>query len=90
MDKTYQTYLYGASFGIEEDGRFLEGWQVDKNNILFQSNEYENPGDATQELNFHEPSHPNWFATMVEWENGEVTDEEIFDSSVISVDYPDY
>jgi hypothetical protein len=90
MAKTYQTYLYGASFGIEENGRILDGWQVDRNNILFQSKEYENPTDAMQELNFHEPSHPNWFATMVEWTDGEVSDEQIFDSSLIFVDYPDY
>ena len=90
MAKTYQTYLYGASFGIEENGRILDGWQVDRNNILFQSKEYENPTDAMQELNFQEPSHPNWFATMVECIDGEVSDEQIFDSSLIFVDYPDY
>jgi len=69
MAKTYQTYLYGASFGTEENGRIIDGWQVDRNNILFHSTEYENPADAMQELRFHEPSHPNWFATLVEWTN---------------------
>ena len=48
MAKTYQTYLYGASFGVEENGRILDGWQLDRNNILFQSKEYENPTDAMQ------------------------------------------
>ena len=37
-------------------------------------------------LDFHEPSDNNWFATMVECIDGEVTDEEIFDSSVIVID----
>ena len=90
MAKAYQTYLYGASFGTEENDRILDGWQLDRNNILFQSKEYDNPTDAMQELNFHEPSHHNWFATMVEWNGQEVSDEQIFDSSLVFVDYPDY
>jgi hypothetical protein len=35
---------------------------------------------------FHEPSNNNWFATMVERIDDEVTDQEIFDSSVITID----
>lgn len=87
MAHTYQTYLYGAVLDKEENGNILEGWHVDESKILFESNVYTNPTDAIIELNFTDPQHNNWFATMVARENGEITDEEIFDSSVITIEY---
>jgi hypothetical protein len=86
MSTTYQTYLYGAILDKEENGIILEGWQVNEKVILFASNEYDRPDKAMAALNFTEPAHNNWFATMVVRKDGEIIDEEIFDSSVIYVD----
>ncbi|HVM88822.1 MAG TPA: hypothetical protein VMT76_11600 [Puia sp.] len=46
MAKTYQTYLYGATFGAEEDGQILDGWQLDRYNILFEFKECDYAKDA--------------------------------------------
>jgi L-rhamnose mutarotase len=62
------------------------GWQLADDIVIFESKEYQDVGHAMRELDFHEPSDNNWFATMVECIDGEVTDEEIFDSSVIVID----
>ena len=90
MSTTYQTNLYGAILDKEENGVVLHGWHVNEDAILFESQEYDEPGKAMTELNFTEPPHNNWFATMVVREDGKIIDEEIFDSSVVFADYPDY
>lgn len=76
---TYQAYLYKA---ILTD--FERGWEID--DLLFRSSEYENPKKAVLELDFYEPLINNWFTTLVEREDGRITDEEILDSSVIDID----
>ena len=76
---TYQAYLYKA---ILTD--FERGWEMD--DLLFRSSEYENPKKALLELDFYEPAINNWFTTLVEREDGRITDEEILDSSVIDLD----
>ncbi len=81
MNKTYQTVLYKGFIS-----HFELGWQVAGDIVIFKSNEHEDVSKAMQELNFHEPKENNWFATMIERIDGEVTDEEIFDSSVITLD----
>lgn len=86
MGKTYQTYLYGAVLDKVENDVLLEGWQVNEDLILFKSKECDEPAEAMNALNFTDPSHNNWFATMVVRENGEIIDEEIFDSSVITIE----
>jgi hypothetical protein len=78
---TYQTKLFKA---VLTD--FELGWQLVEEAVIFESKGYENVCHAMRELDFHELSDNNWFATMVERINGEVNDEEIFDSSVIEVD----
>ena len=82
MATTCQTKLFKA---ILTD--FEIGWQLTEDIVIFESNEYEDVTQAMRELDFHEPSDNNWFATMVERIDDEVTDEEIFDSSVILIDW---
>jgi hypothetical protein len=77
----FQTMLYRAYLTD-----FEYGWQIDPD-FLFQSKKYESPTDAMQELNFHSPEHNNWFVTMRMFENNEIVEEEIFDSSVIDCEY---
>jgi len=60
------------------------GWDY-SGDILFESTIYENPTDAMQELNFFEPSHNNWFATMRMIKAVEIVEEEIFDASVYEI-----
>ena len=81
MTTTYQTKLFKA---VITD--FERGWQLAEDTVIFESGEYEDVFNAMRELDFHEPSDNNWFATMVERVDGEVIDEEIFDSSVIVID----
>jgi hypothetical protein len=81
MATTYQTKLFKA---VLTD--FEIGWQLAEDVIIFESKESEDVCQAMRELEFHEPSDNNWFATMVERIDGEVTDEEIFDSSVIVIE----
>ena len=73
---TYQTRIYKV---IYLDSQF--GWDY-TDEILFESKEYEIATDAMVELNFAEPSHPNWFATMRVIKDGEIIEEDLFDSSV--------
>jgi hypothetical protein len=75
----YQTMLYKAVF---IDLEF--GW--DAGDEIFASQIYTSPTDAMQELNFTDPIFNNWFATMKMIEDGEVVEEEWFDSSVIEID----
>jgi hypothetical protein len=81
MATTYQTVLYKA---VLTD--FEMGWEIVEETVIFESKEYEEVGKAIREFDFYEPSDNNWFATMVERVDGEVVDEEIFDSSVIIID----
>lgn len=81
---TYQVLLYKVAL-ID----FELGWDY-TGDILFESNIYEEPGMAMKELSFFTPSHNNWFANMRVIEDWEIIEEEIFDSSVIEVDYPYY
>ncbi|HKO79839.1 MAG TPA: hypothetical protein VJU78_05560 [Chitinophagaceae bacterium] len=76
---TYQTSLYKAILI-----NFDFGW--DAADEIFVSNLYECPTDAMQELNFMEPAHNNWFATMRTINDGVIIEEEWFDSSVIEFD----
>ena len=82
MAITYQTRLYKAALTD-----FELGWQIAVDEILFISREYADVSNAIRELDFHTPSDNNWFATMIERINEEVTDEEIFDSSVVDTEY---
>jgi len=82
MAITYHTRLYKATLTD-----FELGWQIAVDEILFASKEYADVRDAMRELDFHTPSNNNWFATMIERINEEVTDEEIFDSSVVDTEY---
>ena len=75
----FQTSLYKATF---IDLEF--GW--DAGDEIFASRIYKSPTDAMLELNFTDPSHNNWFATMRTIVNGEIIEEEWFDSSVIGID----
>jgi hypothetical protein len=81
MATTYQTKLFKA---VLTD--FEIGWQLAEDIVIFESRGSEDVFQAMRELDFHEPSDNNWFATMVERIDGEVVDEEIFDSSVIVID----
>jgi hypothetical protein len=71
MATIYQTILYKSSIAD-----FELGWQVEDGNIIFQSYEYEDVTKAMLELNVHEPSENNWFTTIVERMDNEITDEE--------------
>jgi hypothetical protein len=74
----FQTSLYKA---IYLDAEF--GW--DAGDEIFSSQIYSSPTDAMVELSFTEPSHNNWFATMRTISNGNIIEEEWFDSSVIEI-----
>jgi hypothetical protein len=39
------------------------------------------------EFDFYEPVHPNWFVTMRMIKNGEIVEEDLFDTSVIEYPY---
>jgi hypothetical protein len=80
MSLKFQTSLYKA---IYLDAEF--GW--DAGDQIFASNVYQSPTDAMMELNFTDPSHNNWFATMRTIVQGEIIEEEWFDCSVIEIDY---
>ena len=75
---TYQTALYKANF-ID----FEFGW--DAGDEIFTSNLYVSPTDAMQEFNFTDPPLNNWFGTMRSIVDGEITEEEWFDCSVIEI-----
>lgn len=77
----YQTMLYKVH--LLDDFPF--GWDY-TGEVLFQSQVYDNPAAAMLEFSFADPDYPNWFATMKEIKNGEIVDEEIFDSSVVEID----
>ena len=72
--------LYKAEF-ID----FELGW--DYGEAIFQSQIHPTPAGAMLELNFQEPAHNNWFATMRLIMDDEITEEELFDTSVIEIDY---
>ena len=61
------------------------GWEFGKI-ILFQSGEYDNPGDAMQEFNNSQLPDKAWFAYMRVTKNGEIFDEEMFDTSTAKVE----
>ena len=75
----FQTALYRAIF---IDGEI--GWDVDPA-AVFESVISDNPTLAMQEFDFYEPLHNNWFGTMRVIEDGEVIEEEWFDSSVVDI-----
>jgi len=79
---SYQTRMYKAALAD-----FELGWQLIPEIVIFESKEYENPTSAILEFDFNEPSEHNWFASMIERIDSQVTDEEIFDSSVVDVEY---
>ena len=69
--------------GESYDERF--GWELGKI-ILFQSAEHDEPSAAMEEFNkFPLPEKP-WFAYMRMTENGEIVDEQMFDTSTVKVD----
>ena len=69
--------------GEKYDERF--GWEFGKI-IIFQSEEHDEPSMAMGEFNnFTLPDKP-WFAYMRETENGEIVDEQMFDTSTAKVD----
>ena len=68
----YQSMLYKAEF-ID----FEIGW--DYGDPIFESQIYPTPRAAMIELNFQEPAHNNWFATMRTIVEDEITEEELFD-----------
>ena len=76
----YQTVLYKAYY---IDSKV--GWDADADEVLFESSITDDPSIAMQELNFFESPHPNWFANMRMIENGEIVDEQWFDTSVIDM-----
>ena len=76
---TYQTMLYKVALDFEY------GWDY-SGDILFESSIYKSPTDAMVEFSFCEPSHNNWFATMRMIMNGDIVEEQIFDSSVIEIE----
>lgn len=78
--RQYQTVLYKAIFIDAEIG-----WDADPDSVLFESSISANPTLVMQELNFFEPTHSNWFANMRMIENGEIIEEEWFDTSVIDM-----
>ena len=70
--------------GEKYDEKF--GWDFGKV-ILFQSSEHDNPSDAMDEFaKFQLPNKP-WFAYMRVTENGEITDEQMFDTSTTKIDH---
>lgn len=73
----YQTFLYKAVFTGEQFG-----W--DYGIVIFKSALHSNATDAMVEFNNYPITEPHWMATMQELENGEVLDEQLFDSSVLS------
>jgi hypothetical protein len=77
---SFQTALYKV---VLVDFQF--GW--DYSDVLFESHIYPDPRNAMLELNFFEPTHNNWFATMRMIEDDEIVEEDLFDSSVIEIDY---
>ena len=72
--------LYKAEF-ID----FEIGW--DYGAPIFEYQIYLDPSSAMIELNFQELAHNNWFATMRSIVNDEIVEEDLFDSSVIEIDY---
>lgn len=70
--------------GEKYDEQF--GWEFGEV-ILFQSAEHYNPADAMEEFGkFQLPDDKPWFAYMRVMENGEIKDEEQFDTSTVKVD----
>ena len=61
------------------------GWEFGKV-ILFQSAEHDNATGAMEEFNKFELPDKPWFAYMRVTENGEIVDEQMFDTSTVSVD----
>ena len=76
----YQTVLYQAYLHPQY------GWDADAGNILFESTIGPDPTQVMQELNFFERTHPNWFANMRMIKDGNIIEEEWFDSSVIEIE----
>ena len=78
--KKYMTMVYE---GEKYDEKF--GWEFGEV-ILFQSQEHKEPSEAMKEFNqFSLPEKP-WFAYMRVMENGEIIDEEMFDTSTNKID----
>ena len=77
---TFQTALYKVKY---LDSEF--GWEYDV--LLFESGIYKVPWKVIMEFDFHEGAHNNWFATMRMMKNGEIVEEDLFDSSVIEYPY---
>ena len=76
----YKTMVYE---GEKYDEKF--GWEFGKI-ILFESAEYPEPSLAMDEFNkFQLPEKP-WFAYMRVLENGEIIDEQMFDTSTTIID----
>ena len=76
---TFQTMMYKAVFIDSE-----LGW--DYGDVLFESNIDEDPARVMRELNFFEPTHNNWHVTMRMIKDGEIVEEDLFDSSVYEID----
>jgi len=76
----FQTALYKV---IYLDAEF--GWEYDE--LLFESGIHEDPSKAMIEFDFYQPAHPNWFVTMRMIKNGDLIEEDLFDTSVIEYPY---
>jgi hypothetical protein len=55
--------------------------------MILESRIHEEPWKAMIESDLHEPAHKNWFVTMRMMINGEVLEEDLFDTSVIEYPY---
>lgn len=69
--------------GEKYDEQF--GWEFGKI-ILFQSAEHDDPAAAMEEFNKFELPEKPWFAYMRVTKNGEIVDEEMFDTSTTRVE----
>jgi hypothetical protein len=73
---TYQTSQWSA---VIKDKRY--GW--DYATLVFQSKEYANPTDAMMEFNREAMWISKWIGTLKMIIDGEVVEEQIFDSTVL-------
>jgi hypothetical protein len=73
---TYQTTQWSA---VMRDERY--GW--DYGTLVFQSKEYDNPTDAMMEFNREAMWISKWIGTIKMIIDGEVVEEQIFDSTVL-------
>lgn len=76
----YKTMVYE---GEKFDEKF--GWEFG-NVILFESPEFGNPAQAMDAFNKFELPDKPWFAYMRVLENGEIVDEQMFDTSTVKID----